>query len=119
MFQIKMALYSYSKRRDSILPNPDGALSKSVPSSAILQANKEVQPLIIGETPLAKKKTRGTYCVFTEEEKATIVKRAAELGVTNAIRYFKMKFTDCELKESTVRLWANRYKKELASIIKD
>ena len=53
--------------------------------------------------------------MFTEEGKATITKRAAELGVTNAIRYFKMKFTDRELKESTVRLWANRYKKELAS----
>ncbi len=48
-------------------------------------------------------------------QKKTIARRAAEIGVTNAIRYFKKKFTDRELKESTVRLWVNRYKKELTS----
>ena len=53
--------------------------------------------------------------MFTAEEKATIGKRAAEFGVTNTIRHFKKEFTDRELKESTVRLWANRYKQELSS----
>ncbi len=46
--------------------------------------------------------------MFTAEEKATIAKRAAEFGVTNTIRFFKEKFTDRKLKESTVRLWVKR-----------
>ena len=111
-----MALYKYFTREPSVLPNPDDDLSKHVPPSAIRQANKEVQPLIKEENQVAAKKTRSPYSVFTAQEKATIGKRrAAEFGVTNTIRHFKKQFTDCELKESTVRLWANRYKQELSS----
>ena len=109
-------MYKYFTRESSVLPNPDGDLSKHVPpSSAIRQANKEVQPLIKEENQAAAKKTRSPYSVFTAEEKVTIGKRAAEFGVTNTIRHFKKQFTDRELKESTVRLWANRYKQELSS----
>ncbi len=109
-----MALYKYFKR-ESFLPNPESDLSKYVPSSAIRQANEEVEPLINGEITPAKKKRPCPYNVFTAEEKATIAKRAAELGVTNTIRFFKKKFTDRKLKESTVRLWVKRYKQVLAS----
>ena len=110
-----MALYKYFAREPSVLPNPDGDLLKHVPPSAIRQANKEVQPLIKEENQVAAKKTRSPYSVFTAGEKATIGKRAAEFGVTNTIHHFKKQFTDRELKESTVRLWANHYKQELSS----
>ena len=88
-----MALYKYFTREPSVLPNPDGDLSKHVPPSAIRQANEEVQPLIKEENQAAAKKTRSPYSVFTAEEKATIGKRAAEFGVTNTIHHFKKQFS--------------------------
>ena len=36
------------------------------------------------------------------------------MGVTNTIRHFQKDFQDRPLKESTVRTWMNKYKKELA-----
>lgn len=39
----------------------------------------------------------------------------AEFGVTSTVRNFNKKFTDLELKESTVRTWANQCKEELAT----
>ena len=70
--------------------------------------------------PLLKKEPtahegRGKYGVYSEE-KLKIAKRAAEMemGVTNTIRHFRKDFQDRLLKESTVRTWMNKYKKELA-----
>ena len=57
---------------------------------------------------------RSQYLVYTEEEKFKIEKQGAEMDVTNTIRFFQKEFSDCPLKESTVRTWANKYKKELA-----
>ena len=116
---VKMAMYKYFKKvnEDStseMLPSPDGPLSVHVPSSSIAQANKEVKPLLQPSTTKDTKR-RGHYYVFTETEKAEIAKRAAEFGVTSTVRHFNKKFTDRELKESTVRTWANRYKEELAT----
>ena len=64
--------------------------------------------------PTAATKKQGRYCIYTEEEMAEIAKRAAEFGVTNAIRYFGKEFADHQLKESTVREWVAKYKKEVA-----
>ena len=57
-----MALYKYFTREPSVLPNPDGVLSKHVPPSAIRQANKEVH-MIKEENQAAAKKTRLPYSV--------------------------------------------------------
>ena len=35
------------------------------------------------------------------------------MGVTNTIRHFQKEFTERPLKESTVRTWLNKYKKEI------
>lgn len=116
-----MALYKYFKREPSVLPDPNGCLSKVIPSSSISEANKEVKPLLDTTQSVEPcmsapvKLTRGHYHVFNEEEKAMIAKRAAEFGVTNTIRYFNKKFPDRELKESTVRTWTSNYKNELAA----
>ena len=56
----------------------------------------------------------GKYLVYTEKEKLKIAKRAAEMEVTNTIRHFQKEFSDRPLKESIVRTWMNKYKKELA-----
>ncbi len=111
-----MALLKYFKK-DSVLPNPHGPLSTRVLPSAIATANKEVKPLLDATKDNASGASRGKYacCVqSSDEEKIKIAKRAAEMGVTNTIRHLKKKFEDRPLKESTVRTWMNKYKKELA-----
>ena len=54
------------------------------------------------------------YKVYTaSSEKAKVAQRAAEFGVTNTIRFFAGEFTGRPLKESTIRVWVKKYKKEL------
>ena len=36
------------------------------------------------------------------------------MGVTSTLRFFHKEFVDRPLKESTIRTWATKYKKELA-----
>lgn len=107
-----MALYKYFKKT-SVLPNSNGFLSNRVPSSAILEANKKVKPLL-KESGSSSKKPRGEYLVYTNQEKLMVGRRAAEMAVTSTLRFFARDFAACPLKESTVRTWATKYKKELA-----
>lgn len=108
-----MALLRYFKRDDSkaVLPNPEGPLSSSMPSSRIKAANDLVEPLVTKQDS----RSRGRYECFTEEEKALIGKRACEVGVTNAIRALSARYPEKKLKESSVRTWMNKYKKELVA----
>ena len=97
-----------------VLPDPDGPLSSHVPLSAISSANKEVKCVLKDKEPDASRsKKRGQYASYTEEEKAKIAKRAAEMGVTSTIRHFKKEFAERPLKESTVRTWVGQYTKQL------
>ena len=90
-------------------------MSARVPSSAIAEANKRVRPLLVETGSTSKQaRKRGEYLVYTDEEKLKIGKRAAEMGVTSTLKFFEKDFTDRPLKESTVRTWATKYKKELA-----
>ena len=60
------------------------------------------------------KPTRGEYGFFTPEEKARIARCAMESGVTRAMRNLLNEFPGCSLKkESSVRLWMNKYKDHL------
>ena len=94
-----MALYKYFKKTSaSVLPNPDGPLSSRIPSSAIVKANEEVEPLLTESTSKQKGGKRGQYLVYTEEEKFKIGKQGAEMGVTNTIRFFQKEFSDRPLK---------------------
>ena len=90
-------------------------MSARIPSSAIAEANKRVQPLVV-ETGSTSKKTgkRGHYLVYTDEEKLKIRKRAAEMGVIRTLKFFEKDFANRPLKESTVRTWATKYRKDLA-----
>ena len=88
---LKMVLLKYFARKTDVpvLPDPDGPLSSRVPSSAISSANKEVKCVLKDKEPDASRsKKRGQYASYTEEEKAKIAKRAAEMGVTSTIRHF-------------------------------
>ena len=107
----EMALLKYFKRDDSkaVLPNPEGPLSSSMPSSRIKAANAQVEPLVTRQDS----RCPGQYEFSTEEDKALIAKRACEVGVTNAIRTLSARYPEKKLKESSVRTWMNKYKKEL------
>jgi hypothetical protein len=82
-----MALLTYFKKK-SVLPNPEGPLSKCMPPTAIVSANKEVKSIIVNEEEGAcSSKSRGSYLSYTDEEKARIAKRAAEFGVINLVLF--------------------------------
>ena len=120
---ISLQYFKKSEKKSSVLPNPDGPLSDLMPASAIASANKEVERLLAQQDGSLDAhgttgRKRGRYHSFTEKEKARIAKRAAEYGVTNAIKHFSKEFVDRQLKESTVREWVAKYKKEVAQRFK-
>ena len=63
----------------SSLPEPNGSLSKKVPSKAIELANAEVTSL--KEEP----RGRGPYLILTPAQRFEVGKQAAEHGVTASI----------------------------------
>jgi len=80
-----------------------------VPSTSIVEANKEVIALITE----SRDKKRGLHLIVSLEQKARIGKYAADHGTTNAIRHFTMDFPN--LHESTVRGWKAVYSKEVCN----
>ena len=85
-----MALFHYfnkaEKEKDN-LPDPDGPLSKTVPRSSIAAANSKVRVVLQSSQSTAGSKKRGSYAKYTPEQKAVFGKRAAEHGVTAAVRH--------------------------------
>ena len=67
---------------DSKMPNPRRALSRAMPLSAIVAANKEVRLLT------AKNSKRGSYHKYTPKEHADIGKYGHENDVQAARRKF-------------------------------
>ena len=117
-----MALYKYfsptSKNfgnENTNLPDPKGPLKDHILSQSIQLANEEVSSVIKATSSKSGRSKRGVYNVYTAEEKATVGKRASEMGVTNSLRFFNKKdFLEHPLKETTVRTWARQYEAELA-----
>ena len=92
-----------------ILPDPTGSLSVTVPTSSIVAANKEVRK-VYEQTSTSE---RGPYVKLTASQRLEIAKRAAEMGTTSTIRYYKCKYPDLKLTEPTVRRLKNSYTFEL------
>ena len=110
-----MALLKYfkpvnSKTLDNTLPDPDSSLNEVVPSTAIAKANETVSKVLQQSSSSGE---RGPYLKLTPAQRYQIGKRAAEHGTTASIRYFKTKFPDLELKETTVRRLKCLYLSEL------
>ena len=105
-----MVLLNYFKK-SSFLPNPNGPLSEQMPSSSIALANRDVQNLLNDENFRSK---RCQYAKYSEYERAKVVKRASEMGVTNLIRFLKKEFANCPLKESTVCTWKSNMNRTLS-----
>ncbi len=107
-----MALFQYFKKVDgnypgTKLPDPQGVLSKEVPSSSISAANTEVAA-VLQPSAAGVKAVRGTYLKISAEKKAEIGQRAVEHGVLATVRYYATRLP-VPLKESTVRTWKNAY----------
>ncbi len=84
-----MALYKYFKK-ETVLPNPNGVLSATIPSSSIRLANKLVKPLLEKQDDQSGT-SRGQYESFTPEEKAKIAKCAIDVGVTRVLHFLLSK----------------------------
>jgi len=93
------------------LPDPNGDLSKIVPSSAIRAANESVRELLREKRGARK----APYSILTPAQRYAIGKRAAEHGVMATIRYYAKRFPHLALKETTVRRIKNAYLLELKS----
>ena len=100
-----MALFKYFKTAvigTGTLPDPHGPLSRKVPSSTIVEANRQVLEVI-------EKKGRGEYNKLSPEDNMAVGKYASEHGVAKAMRRLKEK----GVKETSVKDWKKAYGKEL------
>jgi len=77
-----MALHRYFKPV-SKLPDPNGPLSKEIPSVVIREANKSVEQATRSDN---KKRSREKYGRFTPTQAAQVAKLAMEHGNQAAIR---------------------------------
>ena len=89
-----MSIWKYFKHVDngsrlssptqSVLPDPEGPLSTSVPTGAIAHANKVTEMLSD-----RKQLNRGPYLTLTKDQKLVISQRAAEHGTVDGQIHFK------------------------------
>ena len=86
------------------LPDPNGDLSKVVPSSSIEVTNAVVRQALEKEGG-----PRGPYISVTPAQKYAMGQRAAENGVTATLCYYAKRFPNLQLKETTVRRFKNNY----------
>ena len=107
---------STSKSSEDIghnLPDPNGTLSKSIPSSAIRMANDGVLKLGISSATASNysgKPRPNGYLMLTSTQRCEIGKRAAAHGVTASLRYYANKYPRLPLTETSVRRFKNLYK---------
>ena len=101
-----MSILKYCKPTSS-LPNPNGPLSDKISSKAIELANAEVEKVSHLSKEQVCKKPCGprstSYLILSPAQQFELGKRAAEHGVTSAIKYFLKKYPQLLLKQTTVR----------------
>ena len=106
----KISAENKSSTKDC-LPQENGLLSRSIPSSAIASANKAVLKSMENAT---KQERRGKYGKYSTKERAEIGKRAAEFGITSMIKYYETVNPSRQLPSSSVYTWKVQYLNELA-----
>ena len=102
-----MLILNYFQSKTSI-PDPNGPLSRQIPSDTIRSINQEVKERLV-HVKSRNINCRGPYQKISPEDKVAIGRYASEHSITSACRHFKGK----SLKESTVRDWMKLYRKEL------
>ena len=112
-FQVVKKTEQSTLSNEANLPEPNRPLSKVISSPAIAAANKKVSA-----TNNAKASaTRGAYLHLTGAQKYQVGKRAAEFGLTSALRYYARHYPDLPLKETPMRHFKNQYFEDLKSKI--
>ena len=86
------------------LPQENGLLSRSIPSSTIASANKAVLKSMEDAT---KQERRNKYGKYSSKGRAEIGRRAAEFGITSIIKYYETVNPSCQLPStcSSVYTW--------------
>jgi len=74
------------------LPDPQGALTKEVPSPLISAANTEIAA-VLQALAAGTKAVRGTYLKISAEKKAKIGQHAADHGVLPTVQYYATKLS--------------------------
>ena len=111
------ALYRYFKYTSStVIPDPEGPLSKIIPSSTIEAVNKSAEEVVnvyvesgsvitVATTDDDYKagKKQGHYNHYSAKDKGTIDNHAIQYGTSVAIKLFKPQYPS--LKWSTVNNW--------------
>ena len=109
-----MSLHQYFKI-SSKLPDPNGPLSKEVPSEHIKEANRSIEAATqdtSSGTSGGAKRGRGTYIKFTPVQQAQVAKYAVENGNKAAICHYSKEFHS-DIKESMLSTWKSKYLEEL------
>ena len=66
-----------------------------------------------GSSSIDSRGPRGPYNVLTPAQKCKIVKKAAEIGTTSAMRYYSKHYQELSLKETSVRRFKTNYQADL------
>ena len=113
-----MSIFKYFRptKEKLELPDPNGSLSGSMPSSAVSSANAKVKDVLEKQTTTG---SRGPYLTITPAQKYHIGKQAGECGTTAAIGYYQKKFPDLPLKgtKRVMGVTSFSFAKKLSSIL--
>ena len=90
------------------LPDPDSSLNKKLPTAVIVKANEAFVATIKDST-----KPGGSYAHYNPTQRFEMGKRAAEYSIAATIRYYKKRFLELALKETTIRHIKNLYLTEI------
>ena len=103
-----MAPYRYFQALEKSsfkLPDPRGPLSRLVPLSSIISANKKVQSVLESKDRTQSGRKGQHYPKLSPELKAEIDRRAAEHGVAATVRLYATIVGDSPACETTVGRW--------------
>ena len=112
-----MSIEEYFKRlpssQEKILPSPHGSLTLSVPSRAIVAANKEVTRVLQEQQRLTTAKQQGRYNKYSPKERAEIGKYAVQHGISSTRTVFSRKL-GMKISNSTISCIKTAYEQERA-----
>ena len=91
------------------LPDPSGSLSLEMPSTSIAAANEAVEEVL----KVTDCKTKQQYVKLTPAQRFKFGKKAAEIGIAQALRFYSKKYPDLIVLEPTARRAKNQYLDEL------
>ena len=91
------------------MPDPSGSLSLEMPSTLTAAANEAVEQVFKFTCHKAKQQ----YVKITSEQQYEFGKKAAEISIVRALRFYRKKCQDLMVAESTTRRAKSQYLDEL------